>query len=80
MLNPPKEAAVSKNEIFGPVINLYESENLSKAISQCNSLPFAFQSAIFSNNYSNIIQFFNKAKTDAIPIANADKATTPPIE
>ena len=68
LLNPPKEAAVSKNEIFGPVINLYESENLSEAISQCNSLPFAFQSSIFSNNYSNIIQFFNNVDASAVMV------------
>ncbi len=68
LLNPPTEAEVSKNEIFGPVISLYESESLSEAISMCNSLPFAFQASIFSNNYSNIIQFFNNVDASAVMI------------
>ena len=66
LLNPPKEAAVSKNEIFGPVISLYESKSLSEAISHCNSLPFAFQASIFSNDYLNIIQFFNNVNASAV--------------
>ena len=68
LLNPPQEAAVSKNEIFGPVISLYESENLNEAISRCNSLPFAFQASIFSNDYSNIIQFFNNVDASAVMV------------
>ena len=68
LLNPPEEAEVSKNEIFGPVINLYESESLSEAISRCNCLPFAFQASIFSNDYSNIIKFFNNVDASAVMI------------
>ena len=68
LLNPPKDAAVSKNEIFGPVICLYEGENLSEAISSCNSLSFAFQASIFSNNYSNILQFFNNVDASAVMV------------
>ena len=68
LLNPPEEAEVSKNEIFGPVINLYESESLGEAISKCNCLPFAFQASIFSNDYSNIIEFFNNVDASAVMI------------
>ena len=68
LLDPPKESEVSKSEIFGPVICLYESENLNEAISHCNSLPFAFQASIFSNNYSKIIEFFNSVDASAVMI------------
>ena len=68
LLDPPKESEVSKSEIFGPVICLYESESLSEAISHCNSLPFAFQASIFSNNYSKIIEFFNSVDASAVMI------------
>ena len=68
LLDPPKESEVSKSEIFGPVICLYESENLGEAISHCNSLPFAFQASIFSNNYSKIIEFFNSVDASAVMI------------
>ena len=68
LLNPPEEAKVSKNEIFGPVISLYESTSLGEAISRSNSLPFAFQASIFSNDYSNIMQFFNKVDASAVMV------------
>ena len=68
LLNPPEEAEVSKNEIFGPVISLYESTSLGEAISRSNSLPFAFQASIFSNDYSNIMQFFNKVDASAVMV------------
>ena len=68
LLNPPEEAEVSKNEIFGPVISLYDSTSLGEAISRSNSLPFAFQASIFSNDYSNIMQFFNNIDASAVMI------------
>ena len=68
LLNPPEQAEVSKSEIFGPVISLYESKSLSEAVLRCNSLPFAFQASIFSNDYSNIMQFFNNVDASAVMI------------
>lgn len=68
LLNPSGEAEVSKNEIFGPVICLYDVNSLNEAISRCNSLPFAFQASIFSNNYMNIIKFFNNVDASAVMV------------
>ena len=31
-------------------------------------MPFAFQASIFSNDYSNIIQFFNKVDASAVMV------------
>lgn len=41
---------VSRQEIFGPVVCVYESASVAEAVQQANSLPVAFQSAVFSND------------------------------
>jgi len=50
LFNPPADAKVSQLEIFGPVTCVYEYEHIDKAISIANSLPFAFQASVFSEN------------------------------
>lgn len=50
LLDPPKDSEVSLKEIFGPVVCLYSYEELDKAIEQANSVEYAFQASIFSND------------------------------
>ncbi|MBA2710213.1 MAG: aldehyde dehydrogenase family protein [Tatlockia sp.] len=52
LLNPAADAKVSTHEIFGPVTCIYDYENLEEAIKIANSLPFAFQASVFSENLS----------------------------
>lgn len=48
LVEPPPEARVSTEEIFGPVTCVYEYSDLSDAIVRANNLPVAFQASIFS--------------------------------
>lgn len=50
LLRPPHDAKVSRQEIFGPVVCVYDYGKIDDAISQANDLPFAFQASVFSNN------------------------------
>ena len=50
LLRPPLDARVSRQEIFGPVVCVYEHETIDDAIAQANDLPFAFQASVYSNN------------------------------
>ncbi|MBI2784797.1 MAG: aldehyde dehydrogenase family protein, partial [Legionella longbeachae] len=50
LLNPAADAKVSQLEIFGPVTCVYEYEDIDKAIDMANSLPFAFQASVFSED------------------------------
>ncbi|MFB6306112.1 MAG: aldehyde dehydrogenase family protein, partial [Flavobacteriales bacterium] len=50
ILVPPEEAEVSKKEIFGPVVCIYSYKNLNEAVQRANSLPFCFQSSIFTKD------------------------------
>ena len=44
------QSLVSKSEIFGPVTCIYGFSDLGEAITRANSLPYAFQAAIFSRD------------------------------
>jgi acyl-CoA reductase-like NAD-dependent aldehyde dehydrogenase len=50
LLEPPATARVSREEIFGPVTCIYGYTALEEAIAIANSLPVAFQAAIFSQD------------------------------
>jgi acyl-CoA reductase-like NAD-dependent aldehyde dehydrogenase len=48
LLDAPHSCRISQEEVFGPVISLYTYRDLDEAINRANSLPFAFQAAIFT--------------------------------
>lgn len=50
LLNPPENAKVSTQEIFGPVVCVYSYTDRLEAIERANQLDFSFQAAIFTNN------------------------------
>ena len=50
LYNPGKETRVSSREIFGPVICVYPYDEVDEAIASANSLPYAFQAAVFSSD------------------------------
>lgn len=49
LLKPALDAKVSQMEVFGPVTCVYPYTDLDQAIAQANSLPYAFQAAVYSN-------------------------------
>jgi len=68
LLDPPKDARVSTLEIFGPVICVYSYVDLDKAVAQANSLPTAFQAAIFGKDMSQVMQLVRSIDASAIMI------------
>lgn len=46
--NPPEDAKVSKEEVFGPVVCVYDYRKSEEAVKRANALPFCFQAAIFT--------------------------------
>jgi len=47
MVEPSASSALSTQEIFGPVTCVYGFTEITEAIARANSLPFAFQAAVF---------------------------------
>lgn len=68
LLDPPQDARVSTLEIFGPVVCVYSYAELDKAVAQANSLPTAFQAAIFGKDISRIMQVVPSIDASAIMI------------
>jgi len=48
LLEPPINAKVSRQEIFGPVVCVYGYDDIDQAIAQANSLPYAFQASVLA--------------------------------
>ncbi|NCY21210.1 aldehyde dehydrogenase family protein [bacterium] len=46
--NPPEDAQVSQEEVFGPVVCVYGYKSRDEAVKRANALPFCFQAAIFT--------------------------------
>ena len=66
LFNPPADAIISQNEVFGPVICVYEYDNIDEAIAQANSLDVAFQSAVFSKNIDTCMHAFKQLDASAV--------------
>ncbi len=68
LFNPPEDATISQNEIFGPVICIYEYEDIDDAISKANSLDVAFQAAVFSKNIDTCMHAFKQLDAAAVMV------------
>lgn len=68
LFNPPADAIISQNEIFGPVICVYEYDDIDAAIAQANSLDVAFQAAVFSKNIDTCMHAFKQLDASAVMV------------
>lgn len=50
LLEPPASSQISTEEIFGPAVCVYGYDDVEQAISQSNSLPYAFQASVLTQN------------------------------
>jgi acyl-CoA reductase-like NAD-dependent aldehyde dehydrogenase len=49
LFNPPEQARISQEEVFGPVVAVYPTEDLDEAIGRANLQNAYFQAAFFTN-------------------------------
>lgn len=66
LYNPDRKAKVSQQEIFGPVICVYPYEDLDEAITEANSLSYAFQSSAFTKNLDEAMYLSNNLNASAV--------------
>jgi acyl-CoA reductase-like NAD-dependent aldehyde dehydrogenase len=66
--NPGRDALLSKEEVFGPVLCLYPFENVEDALSQANSLKYAFQASVFSKDMDFCLHVANRLNASAVMI------------
>jgi len=68
LLDPPQDSRVSTEEIFGPVVCVYGYSSLDAAVSQANSLPVAFQAAVFSRDIDVAMRLYKELDASAVMI------------
>lgn len=68
LLNPPSDATVSQQEIFGPVVCVYGYDDVQDAIRQANALPVAFQSAVYCENIDTALSLSRGLDASAVMI------------
>jgi acyl-CoA reductase-like NAD-dependent aldehyde dehydrogenase len=68
LYQPPRDAKVSTQEIFGPVVCVYEYEDIQEAFEQANELPYAFQAAIFTDSIEIASQAYRHLDASAVMV------------
>jgi len=48
--NVPEDVRIHRDEVFGPVVNLYPIDDIDEAIGKANSLPFGLHAAVFTRD------------------------------
>ncbi len=68
LLDPPADARVSTQEIFGPVVCVYGYDTLDETVAQANALPVAFQAAVFSRDIDTAMHLYKALDASAVMI------------
>ncbi len=68
LFNAPDDATISQNEVFGPVILVYEYDDIDDAIHRANALDVSFQAAVFSKNIDTCLYAFKHLNGSAIMV------------
>lgn len=68
LYNPPTDARISTQEVFGPIVCIYPYEGLDNAISLANALPWAFQAAVFSHDLTTIHRACSQLDASAVMV------------
>lgn len=68
LLNPPTDAKVSTEEIFGPVVCVYSYTDRHTAIETANSLDVHFQASVFTKNIDVALECVKKLNATAVMV------------
>jgi acyl-CoA reductase-like NAD-dependent aldehyde dehydrogenase len=68
LLDPPHDAKVSTQEIFGPVVCVYSFKALDQAIAQANALPYSFQAAVFTQDVDVAVYCVRRLNATAVMV------------
>lgn len=66
--NPDADSEVSTQEIFGPVVAVYDYDTLDQALSRANALPFAFQAALFTQDIDRALYIARHLDASAVMV------------
>lgn len=66
LFNPPKDAKVSREEVFGPVVSIYEYSDIDNALELANDSEYPFQSAVYSTDINVINRLTEELDASAV--------------
>jgi len=68
LLEPPADVRVSTQEVFGPVTCVYGFNDIGEAIARANSLPVAFQAAVFATDINAALYSARALEASAVMV------------
>ncbi len=68
LFEPPDDARVSREEIFGPVVCIYTYDDLEEALQRANALPFAFQAAVYTQSIETALRVYRHVDATAVMV------------
>ncbi|MDX1610294.1 MAG: aldehyde dehydrogenase family protein, partial [Halofilum sp. (in: g-proteobacteria)] len=68
LFEPPADARVSREEIFGPVVCVYAYDTLDDALERANDLPWAFQAAVFTADLETALRVWRRIDASAVMV------------
>ncbi len=68
LLHPASDSKVSTLEIFGPVVAVTAYTDIDNAIETANSLPFAFQAAVYTRDLDLAMKVYRRLDASAVMI------------
>ena len=64
----PADHELAQKEIFGPVVCIFEYDDLDTAIDQANSLPFSFQAAVWGQDIDMLMRVSSRLDASAVMV------------
>ena len=68
LYDPPAQANVSTQEIFGPVVCVYPYDDVDDAIARANAIPFSFQAAVCTRDINTALRAYKRLNASAIMV------------
>ena len=64
--NPKEQSEISKNEIFGPILCVYDFKSIDDAIKKANNDKYAFQSSIYTDDINVAMLCYEKLDAKSV--------------
>ena len=68
LYDPPEDATISHNEVFGPVVCVYPYRDLDEAIARANAVPYAFQAAVCTRDIDTALRCHRRLDASAVMV------------
>jgi len=68
LLDPPEDTRVMTHEVFGPVVCISSFDHLDEALARANSLPYAFQAAVFTRDLDTALRCCRRLSASAVMV------------